>query len=180
MAKITSVTVGWKHIKDAKPPKPGYTSFDVSFPKITFSGNDLKGRTRWTDAQWVKHAVGLYQKQKGFKPHTKDEFVERSSKPVKAPANKKTAIKKPKKNTAAFIALWVREDGFVWAEACPTEEAAFASAAKMVVQITGWPLKKAHEELVDALDSWDYWEVVEAGPDWVTVIESKKFKLPRK
>jgi hypothetical protein len=179
MAKITSVTVGWKHITDVKPPKPGHTSFNVSFPKITFSGNDLKGRTRWTNAQWLQYAVGLYQKQKGFKPHTKDEFVERSSKPVKPSAktkinpNKKTVAKKPK----TFIALWTTENGVMWAEACPTEPAAFTSAAKMVAQITGLSTKDAFAEFVNAMNAWDCWEVIEGGPDRITIVESKKFNL---
>ena len=175
--KITSVKVGWKHITDVKPKQPGTTSFNVCFPKIVFSGDELKGRTQWTDAQWLKYAVNEYQKQKGFKPHTKDEFVERSFKPVKA--STKINPNKKRKSTGIFIAIWTTSDDLLWAEACPTENDAFASAATMVAQLTGFSFKKALVIFTDAMNTWDFWEV-DGGPDRVTVMESKKFKLQKK
>jgi hypothetical protein len=75
--KLQFVNVGWKYTIE-RFEKSGSKVFDVHFPSMRFEGNDLKGRVRWLDKQWIGLAIDDFEKEKGFKlENIKDEYVDR-------------------------------------------------------------------------------------------------------
>jgi hypothetical protein len=80
MKKLLSVNVGWKYTisQVIKSETSSDKIFNVKFISIKFEGEDLKGKTKWPDNQWVRLSLKEFKKQKGFEPEViKDEYVNR-------------------------------------------------------------------------------------------------------
>lgn len=76
MSKIKQVVVGWKHCVTIK--LDGKTTLSYKFPKVTYEGEELKGRTRWSNIKWLRQAVIDYIEQTGYDPKNIEEtFVNR-------------------------------------------------------------------------------------------------------
>jgi hypothetical protein len=75
--KLQFINVGWKYTTE-RIENSGSKVFDVHFPSVRFEGSDLKGRSKWSDNQWVKFAVDEYEKEKGIRVYCfKDQYVDR-------------------------------------------------------------------------------------------------------
>jgi hypothetical protein len=75
--KLQFVNVGWKYTIE-RIEESGSKVFDIHFPSIRFEADDLKGRTRWLDNEWINLALSEFEKEKGFRPENiKDEYVDR-------------------------------------------------------------------------------------------------------
>jgi len=76
MSKLKQVIVGWKHCVSIK--LDGKTTLSYKFPKVTYEGEELKGRTKWSDVKWLRQAVIDYIEQTGYDPKKIDDtFVNR-------------------------------------------------------------------------------------------------------
>jgi hypothetical protein len=75
MKKLLYVNVGWKYIIERN--ENGSTFYEVKFPEFRFEGDDLKGRTRWTDNQLINLSIDEFEKIKGFRSNYKDEYIGR-------------------------------------------------------------------------------------------------------
>lgn len=73
MKKLKEVSVSWKYSTDN-----GNNTFDVRFPNCIFSGDELIGKTRWSDEKWVIFAMESFEKIKGFKTEQRDLIVYRN------------------------------------------------------------------------------------------------------
>jgi hypothetical protein len=74
--KLLFVNVGWKYTTE-RFEKSGSKVFDIHFPSMRFEEEELKDRIKWTNSQWINLALEEFEKEKGFKPNIKDEYVDR-------------------------------------------------------------------------------------------------------
>lgn len=76
LTKLKQVIVGWKHCVTIKLDDK--TTLSYKFPKVTYEGDELKGRTNWSDIKWLRQAVIDYIEQTGYDPKNIDDtFVNR-------------------------------------------------------------------------------------------------------
>ena len=76
MSKIKQVIVGWKHVEKIKTDSG--ISMTFKFPKVTYEGEELKGRTKWSDIKWLRQAVIDYIESTKYDPKEIEEtFVNR-------------------------------------------------------------------------------------------------------
>jgi len=75
-SKIKAVEVGWKYRIAIK--LDGKTTYSYKFPMITYEGDELKGKTRWSNIKWLRKSVVDYIEQTGYDPKNIEEiFVNR-------------------------------------------------------------------------------------------------------
>lgn len=75
MKKLKKVVVSWKY--SSTRFEDGFTFLNVKFPVVTFSGDDLKGKSRWDDKQWSIRAMNEFKLQKGFESEQRDLLVQK-------------------------------------------------------------------------------------------------------
>lgn len=74
--KLQQVIIGWKHTEIIKTDST--THKNQKHPKISYEGDELKGKGRWSNIKWLRQAVIDYIEYSGYDPKKIDEtFVKR-------------------------------------------------------------------------------------------------------